>query len=100
MDMQVVALDILTTKGRLAPEAARAIGEAMDLQIARSHSYDKLATKEQLNETNLKLESVRTELKCDMERLKSDVLRWMFAALTGQAALVVGIIRLIMPHGP
>ena len=109
MDMQVAALDILITKGRFAPEAARAIGEAMDLQIARSH--EDLATSQQLNETNArvenvrttleaKIESVRLELKCDMERTKSDVLRWMFAALAGQSALVVGAIRLLMPHGP
>jgi uncharacterized protein YicC (UPF0701 family) len=131
MDMQVAALDILITKGRFAPEAARAIGEAMDLQIARSH--EDLATSQQLKETNVKLESgiaaldakieraiaaldakiekamaaldakienVRLELKCDMERTKSDVLRWMFAALAAQSALVVGAIRLLMPHGP
>ena len=109
MDMQVAALDILITKGRFAPEAARAIGEAMDLQIARSH--DSLAASQQLNETKVelesgiaaldaKIESVRLELKCDMERTKSDVLRWMFAALAGQSALVVGAIRLLMPHGP
>jgi hypothetical protein len=153
MDMQVAALDILITKGRFAPEAARAIGEAMDLQIARSH--EDLATSQQLKETNVKLESgiaaldakiesgiaaldakiesgiatldakieraiaaldakmekamaaldakienVRLELKCDMERTKSDVLRWMFAAMAAQSALVVGAIRLLMPHGP
>jgi hypothetical protein len=142
MDMQVAALDILITKGRFAPEAARAIGEAMDLQIARSH--EDLATSQQLKETNVKLESgiaaldakiesgvatldskieraiaaldakmekaiaaldakienVRLELKCDMERTKSDILRWMFAALAAQSALVVGAIRLLMPHGP
>jgi hypothetical protein len=100
MDMQVATLDILTTKGRFAPETARAIGEAMDLQIERSHSYDKLATKEQLNETNLKLESVRTELKCDVERVKSEILRWMFLAHTGQAAVFFAMMRLFMPHGP
>ena len=127
MDMQVAALDILTTKGRLAPEAARAIGEAMDLQIARSH--EDLATSQQLKETNVKLESgiaalnakidssiatldakiesVRLELKCDiaalevkLERVKSEILRWMFLALTSQAAVFFAMVRLSMPHGP
>jgi len=55
MDMQVAALDILTTKGGFAPAAARAIGEAMDLQIARS--YDDLATNQRLDENCLALNS-------------------------------------------
>jgi hypothetical protein len=101
MDMQVAALDILTTKGGFAPAAARAIGEAMDLQIARS--YDDLATNQKLDETRVLLESkidgFRTELKADMSALEAKLVRWMFTALTGQALVVVGLVRLLMPHG-
>ncbi len=141
MDMQVAALDILTTKGGFAPAAARAIGEAMDLQIARS--YDDLATNQKLDETRVlleskidgfrtelnskidsvrlelnakidsvrlgfeaKMDSLRMELKCDiaalevrLEKFKSDMVRWMFAALAAQAVLVVGLVRLLVPHG-
>jgi hypothetical protein len=75
MDMQVAALDILTTKGGFEPAAARAIGEAMDLQIARS--YEDLATNQRLDETRVllkgditavevRLDSVRMELKGDI----------------------------------
>jgi hypothetical protein len=120
MDMQVAALDILTTKGGFAPAAARAIGEAMDLQIARS--YEDLATNKRLDETcaltnkrldetrvllESKIDAFRMELKCDiaaleveMEKLKSDIVRWMFAALVGQTAVMLGLMRLFMPHGP
>jgi hypothetical protein len=130
MDMQVAALDILTTKGGFASAAARAIGEAMDLQIARS--YDDLATNQKLDETRVlleskidgfraelnakidsvrlgfeaKMDSLRMELKCDiaalevrLEKFKSDMVRWMFAALAAQAVLVVGLVRLLVPHG-
>lgn len=48
MAMPLAALDVLTTKGRFAPEAARAIGEAMDLQI--ESSLGNLATKQQLTD--------------------------------------------------
>ena len=34
--MYVATLDILTEKGGFKPEAARAIGEAIELEIARS----------------------------------------------------------------
>jgi len=75
MDMQVAALDILTTKGGFASAAARAIGEAMDLQIARS--YDDLATNQRLDETRVLLESkidgFRTELKGDIFRLDAKI---------------------------
>ena len=73
MDMQVAALDILTTKGGFTPAAARAIGEAMDLQIARS--YDDLATNQRLDETRVLLESkierLRMELKTDIAALET-----------------------------
>ena len=124
MDMQVAALDILTTKGGFAPAAARAIGEAMDLQIARS--YDDLATNQKLDETRValnskidsvrtelkadiaalevridaKLEKLRSELKADMSALEAKLVRWMFAAMAGQTLLLAGLMRLFMPHGP
>jgi hypothetical protein len=142
MVMQVAALDILTTKGRFAPEVARAIGEAMDLQI--ESSYEKLATNQRLNEVHTtlqaridevraellaKISELRTELKGDIAALdhrisqvhaelkgeiaalrheidaklaatKAEILRWMFVAMTGQTALLIGIMRLFMPHGP
>jgi hypothetical protein len=46
--MYVATLDILTEKGGFNPEAARAIGEAIDLEIARSR--DASATKEDVSE--------------------------------------------------
>lgn len=46
--MYVATLDILTQKGHFDPEAARAIGEAIDLEIARSRGAS--ATREDVNE--------------------------------------------------
>lgn len=75
MDMQVAALDILTTKGGFAPAAARAIGEAMDLQIARS--YDDLATNQRLDETrvalNSNIDSVRIALNAKIDSVRTDL---------------------------
>jgi hypothetical protein len=75
MDMQVAALDILTTKGGFTPAAARAIGEAMDLQIARS--YDDLTTNQNLDETrvalNSKIDAVRLELNAKIDNLRTEL---------------------------
>jgi hypothetical protein len=98
MVMQVDALDILTTKGRFAPEVARAIGEAMDLQIERAH--ESLATSRQLSEVDADWKRAVSSLEVKLEQVKSDIVRWMFAALAGQAAVVLGLVRLFMPHGP
>jgi hypothetical protein len=113
MDMQVEALDILTTKGRLAPETARAIGEAMDLQIKRS--YENLATNQRVTElvgelrTEVHIEigdlraeakATRAELVLKIEEAKTQLLRWMLFAMIGQTATLAGLMRLFMPHGP
>ena len=137
MAMQLAALDILITKGGFAPESARAIGEAVDLEIERSR--ESLATSQQLTETRQKvehkiedfrrdleqkiedlrrdleqqiedlrrdleqkIEAVRFELKAEiaavlvkLEATKSEILRWMFVAMTGQTIVLVGLIRLL-----
>jgi hypothetical protein len=102
MDMQVAALDILTTKGRFAPEAARAIGEAMDLQIARS--YEGLATNRRLDETRIELKgdmaALEHRLSLKIEVAKTQFWRWMTFAMMSQTAALAGLMRLFMPHGP
>jgi hypothetical protein len=115
MAMQLAALDILITKGGFAPESARAIGEAVDLEIERSR--DSLATGQQLTDTRLMLEGqltdtrikleqqitalehkvgeFRLELLGKIESTKAEVLRWMFGAMTGQTVVLVALIRLL-----
>lgn len=142
--MYVATLDILTEKGGFDPRAARAIGEAIDLEIARSRDFS--ATREDLNEcmrtlhdeidalrvetdkniSTLRAElgavraelkadisalraelkedisSLRTELKGDINELrvqvqtvKADLVRWVFIAMTGQTAMLLGIVYFI-----
>ena len=137
MAMQLAALDILITKGGFAPESARAIGEAVDLEIERSR--ESLATGQQLTDTRLALEKQVTDTRLNLEKqitdtrlalekqitdlrqqiadtrvdlekqitetrhqleqkiesVKSEVLRWMFVAMTGQTVALVGLMRLM-----
>jgi hypothetical protein len=134
--MYVATLDILTEKGGFDPRAARAIGEAIDLEIARSR--DVSATREDLNECRrtlsdeigaLKVETersistlraelgavraelkedisaLRTELKGDINELrvqaqavKADLVRWVFVAITGQTAILLGVVYFFMRY--
>lgn len=120
MVMQVAALDILTTQGGFAPAVACAIGEAMILQIKQS--CEGFATSQQLVDTRTDLEHAIDRLRMDMERrfvelegklvalehrmdakiaaVKSEILRWMFVAMTGQTVVLIGLMRLFVPHGP
>jgi hypothetical protein len=78
MIMHVAALDVLTMKGGFAPEAARAIGEAMDMEIARSR--ETLATSQQLTEARDSL-SERIE---EVNRTLSDRIEEMGRTLTAR----------------
>ena len=66
MAMQLAALDILITKGGFAPESARAIGEAVDLEIERSR--ESLATGQQLADTRRALEKQITDTRVELEQ--------------------------------
>jgi hypothetical protein len=84
--MYVATLDILTEKGGFNPQAARAIGEAIDLEIARSR--DASATREDVGEcrralgeelgllrgdTDRNFSGVRSEMSALRSELKEDI---------------------------
>ena len=134
--MYVATLDILTEKGGFDPQAARAIGEAIDLEIARSR--DSSATREDvaecrhalgegIGELRSEMSSLRAELKgnvsalraelkedmstlradsdrnlsalrVDMQTMKADVVRWIFAAIMGQTAMLLGVLYFFMKY--
>jgi hypothetical protein len=64
--MYVATLDILTEKGGFNPEAARAIGEAIELEIARSRETS--ATKEDVGECRRALRDEIGALRAETDR--------------------------------
>lgn len=74
--MYVATLDILTEKGGFDPRAARAIGEAIDLEIARSRGAS--ATKEDVSESRRALGeeigSLRVETTRSTSGLRSELI--------------------------
>ncbi len=98
--MQVATLDILTEKGGFAPEVARAIGEAIELESSRSQ--DAWATRQDLSEMHLALSQELTELRGEFKRdvaglevkleaHKAELVRWVFLAILGQGTLLTGL---------
>lgn len=156
--MYVATLDILTKQGGFDPQAARAIGEAIDLEIARSR--DVSASREDLTEcrralseeigalraetdknisalraelgavraelkddisnlraelkgdiSNLRTElkgdisslrsemtAMRAELRVDAQTIKADPVRWVFVAIMGQTAMLLGVLYFFIKY--
>ena len=41
------------------------------------------------------MREIETQLKGDMAEIKADILKWMFGALLGQAALIIALVKLL-----
>ena len=85
--MTAVPFDTLKLADRLqaggfTPEQSRAAASA----LAEAMSGADLVTKGDLRETELRLDT-------KIEAARSDILRWMFAAVVGQTALIVGLLK-------
>lgn len=104
MAVQVATLDILSERAGFNAEAARAVGDAIIMEI--NQSRNDLATKRDVEEVNQKLRAefvlirneFRSELKAGLAELKADMARWMFAALIGQTALILSIVYFMLQH--
>jgi hypothetical protein len=140
MTVQVATLDILTKRARLDPEVARAIGDAIAMEM--NHGRDALATKGELIEvrdglrreisdfraevkgefaavrsemaheftairaemaairtdTRQEFVLVRAEVQVAAAETKTELMRFMFSALIGQTALLVGIMYFMIQH--
>jgi head-tail adaptor len=133
MTVQVATLDILTKRAHLEPEVARAIGDAIAMEM--NHGRDALATKAELfevrddlrgeitdfraevkrefaavrsemaqefaavrAETKQEFVIVRAEIQVAAANTKTEMMRFMFSALIGQTALLVGIMYFMIQH--
>lgn len=94
--MYVATLDILTEKGGFNPRAARAIGEAIDLEIARSREAS--ATREDVGECRRSLSEEIGTLKISLQTMKADLVRWVFVVILGQTAMLLGVLYFFMKY--
>ncbi len=102
MSMQAATLEILE-KADLPPRQARAIAQAIELEMAAGHAA--LATRHDLHdlrhelkadlhdlrhELKADLRDLRNELKVDMAEHKTELVRWVFLCILGQTAMLLG----------
>jgi len=86
MVMQVATLDILTEKARFDPQVARAIGEAIELEVNRSR--DALATSQELSDVRHALGGDITELRHEFSALRHE-----FSTLRQEMKADLGTLR-------
>lgn len=46
-------------------------------------------------EIKASIETLRQEIKADLESVKADLLKWMFGAMIAQGGLVVALVKLL-----
>jgi hypothetical protein len=76
MAIHAEAVDILVRKSRFEPEVAIGIAEAIEVSINLSNLV-----------TVPVLDSRLNEIKLEMQKLHSDLVRWVFLAMLGNVAL-------------
>lgn len=108
--VQAGSLEILE-RAQLPPQQARAIVQAIELEIAGAK--DTLATKSDLlllgselrsemsglrSELRSELRSGMSELRAEMHGMASSITRQMYGALLGQMAVLLGIAYFFVSH--
>ena len=95
MAMQAATLDILE-KADLPPKQARAIAQAIELEVAAGHSG--LVTRADLLGLQHNLETRLSGLEVRMAEHKSELVRWVFLCILGQSAMLLGISYFLFSH--
>ena len=106
MAMQAATLEILE-KADLPPHQARAIAQAIELEVSAGHTS--LATRQDLLEVKHEIQVLRQdfqkdlqvtkqELRAEIADSKSEVVRWVFLCILGQSAMLLGIGYFLFSH--
>jgi len=106
--MLAASLDILE-KAQVPPLQARAIVQAIELELVAQH--DVLATKQDLalfatkqdlalfkQDFRHDLQEMRHALELKIEQVRSELIRWVFTVMLGQTAAVLGIVYFMVDH--
>ncbi|HEY7377333.1 MAG TPA: hypothetical protein VH542_01475 [Steroidobacteraceae bacterium] len=123
MAMQAATLEILE-KADLPPRQARAIAQAIELEVSAGHAslvtrsdllevkheiqvlkqdfqmvkQDFQVVKQDLQVVKQDLQVVKQELRADIAESKSEVVRWVFLCILGQSAMLLGIGYFLLHH--
>jgi hypothetical protein len=99
MAMQAATLEILE-KADLPPKQARAIAQAIELEVSAGHGT--LATRADLLGLQHSMETqfagTKHDLELKMTEQKSGLVRWVFLCILGQSAMLLGVGYFLFSH--
>jgi len=93
--MQAASLEILE-KAQVPAQQARAILQAIELELVAQHEV--LATKHDIGLIRHSLDASRHDLELKIERLRSELVRWVFSCMLGQTAILLGAGYFFLEH--
>jgi len=97
--MLAASLEILE-RAQVPPLQARAIVQAIELELVAQR--DVLATKQDISllrhEFRGDLQEMRHDLEIKIEKIRSDLVRWVFTVGLGQTAAVFGLAYFLAEH--
>jgi hypothetical protein len=93
--MLAASLEILE-RAQVPPLQARAIMQAIELELGAQR--DVLATKQDMSLLRHDLQEMRHDLEMKIEKIRSDLVRWVFTVGLGQTAAVFGLAYFLAEH--
>ncbi|MBI5181628.1 MAG: DUF1640 domain-containing protein [Nitrospirae bacterium] len=102
--MQVAEIELYEIlKSRLGEKEAKTLVEYIEAKVGKEleEKKDILATKEDINGLKIEIEKVRTgmvveieKVRTEMEKTRSDIIKWMFLFWIGQLASLIAILQI------
>jgi hypothetical protein len=91
MAIHAEAVEILVTKGRFEPEVAIGIAEAIEVSMTLAQLVTVPVFDARVQDLKSEFHAFRHEMKAELERVKAELVRWVFLAMLGNVALSSGM---------
>ncbi len=102
--MQVAEIELYEIlKTKLGEKEAKTLVEYIEAKVGKEleEKKDIVATKEDINGLKIEIEKVRTgmvveieKVRTEMEKTRSDIIKWMFLFWIGQLASLIAILQI------
>jgi len=97
--MTVSTIDLYNIlKSRIGEKEAKTLVEFVEIQVEKKieEQMDDIASKEDIYLVKKDLVQVKSELEITIEKVRSDLIKWMFIFWVGQVSVTVGLILLVV----
>lgn len=91
--MQVAEIELYEIlKAKVGEKEAKTLVEYIEAKVEKKfeEKKDTLATKEDIHNLKIEIEEIRT----DMQKMKAEIIKWMFLFWIGQLASLIAILQI------